>query len=350
MYTNPILKNFRNFSVYLLCCLILAMLNFSLLFLSAKINLKISIFDSLVYILILGGLGLSFWYPTRYIHIEKVKTSKLISTHLVGAIVTTIIWLSLGYYLMNTFLTFTVKYENFIYNTLPWRFFIGILFYALITSFYYMIIYYTGFQERMIKESELKTLVTEAELRSLKFQINPHFIFNSLNSMSALTEIDPKRAKSMILKLAEFLRFILATNEKEKNTLKEELKNIKIYLDIERVRFEDKFDYVEEIEEDCWSVEIPSMILQPLFENAIKHAVYETLDNITLSLKAKVENNYLGLILENNYDESSSSRKGAGVGLRNIEERLQLIYREANLMEVKKGNGNFRVSLYFPIG
>ena len=168
--------------------------------------------------------------------------------------------------------------------------------------------------------------------------------------MSALTEIDPKRAKSMILKLAEFLRFILATNEKEKNTLKEELKNIKLYLEIERVRFEDKFDYVEEIEDDCWSVEIPSMILQPLFENAIKHAVYETLDKITLSLKAKQENNYLNLVLKNNYDESSTPRKGAGVGLRNIEERLQLIYREANLMEVKKGNGNFSVSLFFPIG
>ena len=202
----------------------------------------------------------------------------------------------------------------------------------------------------MIKESELKTLVTEAELRSLKFQINPHFIFNSLNSMSALTEIDPKRAKSMILKLAEFLRFILATNEKEKNTLREELKNIKLYLEIEKVRFEDKFDYTEVIEDNCWSVEIPSMILQPLFENAIKHAVYETLDKVTLSLNAKQENNYLNIVLENNYDESSTPRKGTGVGLRNIEERLQLIYREANLMEVKKGNGNFRVSLFFPIG
>lgn len=349
MYTNPILKNFRNFLVYLLCWFILVLLNFSLLYFSTEIGLKISIFDSVIYTLVLAGLGLSLWYPTRYIHLEKIKTSKLIGTHLVGAVITTIIWLSIGYYLMNTFLTFTVKYENFIYNTLPWRFFIGILFYALITSFYYMIIYYTGFQERVIKESELKNLVTEAELRSLKFQINPHFIFNSLNSMSALTEIDPKRARSMILKLAEFLRFILATNEKEKNTLKEELKNIKLYLEIERVRFEDKFEYVEEIADDCWAMEIPSMILQPLFENAIKHAVYETFDIVTLSLKAKSENNYLNLILENNYDESSTPRKGTGVGLRNIEERLQLIYREANLMEVNKGNGIFRVSLFIPL-
>ncbi len=349
MYTNPILKNFRNFLVYLLCWFILVLLNFSLLFFSTEVGLKISIFDSIIYTLVLAGLGLSLWYPARYIHPEKTSTSKLIGTHIIGAIVTTLIWLSIGYYLMNTFLTFTVKYENFIYNTLPWRFFIGILFYALVTSFYYMIIYYTGFQERAIKESELKNLVTEAELRSLKFQINPHFIFNSLNSMSALTEIDPKRARSMILKLAEFLRFILATNEKEKNSLKEELKNIKLYLEIEKVRFEEKFAYDEEIGDKCWSVEIPSMILQPIFENAIKHAVYETLDIVTLCLKAKIENNYLSLVLENNYDESSTPNKGTGVGLRNIEERLQLIYRETNLMKVNKGNGIFRVSLFIPI-
>lgn len=349
MYTNPILKNLRNFSVYLLCWFILALLNFSLLFFSTEIGLKISVADSLVYISILAGLGLSLWYPVRFITIEKIKTSKLLGTHLIGAIITSIIWLSLGYYLMNFLINFTIKYENFIYTTLPWRFFIGILFYALIASFYYMIIYYTGFRERMIAESELKNLVTEAELRSLKFQINPHFIFNSLNSMSALTEIDPKKAKSMILKLAEFLRFILATNEKVKNSLKEELKNIRLYLDIERVRFEDKFDYVEQIDEDCWSAEIPCMILQPLFENAIKHAVYETLDKVTLSLKASRENNYLNIVLENNFDEHSNSKIGAGVGLKNIEERLQLIYREPNLMEVNKGNGIFKVSLFIPI-
>ena len=88
--------------------------------------------------------------------------------------------------------------------------------------------------------------------------------------MSALTEIDPARAKQMIIKLADFLRFILRTNELEKNKLSEELKNIRLYLDIEQIRFEDKFEYIEETDESCSSIEIPTMILQPLFENAIK--------------------------------------------------------------------------------
>jgi LytS/YehU family sensor histidine kinase len=244
---------------------------------------------------------------------------------------------------------FEEKYQNFFYNTLVWRFLVGWVLYAMVVSFYYLISYYNELKERAVKESELKNLITQAELRSLKFQINPHFIFNSLNSMSALTEIDPKKAKEMIIKLADFLRYILATNEREKNKLSEELKNIRLYLDIEKIRFEDKFDYSEEINEDCNKAEIPNMILQPLFENVIKHAVYETFDKVTLTLKCSFNDGYLKIHLQNNFDESSKSRKGAGVGLKNINDRLNLIYHRIDLMEVKKERGIFSVTLFIPI-
>jgi len=220
--------------------------------------------------------------------------------------------------------------------------------YAIVVSFYYLISYYSESQERALKESELKSLVTQAELRSLKFQINPHFIFNSLNSMSALTEIDPKKAKEMIIKLADFLRYILANNEREKNKLSEELKNIRIYLDIEKTRFEEKFDYSEQLEKECHNAEIPNMILQPLFENVIKHAVYETFDKVLLTLKCSFNDGYLKIELVNNFDESSKSRKGTGVGLKSINDRLNLIYRRNDLMEVKKEKGIFSVTLFIP--
>jgi LytS/YehU family sensor histidine kinase len=219
----------------------------------------------------------------------------------------------------------------------------------VVVSFYYIVSYYSELQERTVKESELKNLITQAELKSLKFQINPHFIFNSLNSMSALTETDPKKAKEMIIKLADFLRYILATNEREKNKLSEELKNIRLYLDIEKIRFEDKFEYSEQIEEDCNIAEIPNMILQPLFENVIKHAVYETLDKVHLTLKCNFDDGYLKILLQNNFDESSKPRKGTGVGLKNINDRLNLIYRRNDLMEVKKEKGIFSVTLFIPV-
>ena len=167
--------------------------------------------------------------------------------------------------------------------------------------------------------------------------------------MSALTEIDPKKAKEMIIKLADFLRYILATNEREKNKLSEELKNIRLYLDIEKIRFEEKFDYSEQLEKECNNAEIPNMILQPLFENVIKHGVYETFDKVTLTLNCSFNDGFLKIHLLNNFDESSKSRKGTGVGLKNINDRLNLIYRRNDLMEVKKEKGIFSVTLFIPI-
>jgi sensor histidine kinase YesM len=349
MLTNPIFKDLKNLNYYLIFWTVLAFLFIQLLYIGTDIGLTASITDGLVFTFLLGGIGLTLWYPARYIPIEKNSPLKIISGHSIGALITTVIWLSVGYFLLVGLFNFNTTYPPFFYSTLAWRILIGLLFYSLFVSFYYMIIYYTGFHEREIKEAELKSLVTEAELKSLKFQINPHFIFNSLNSMSALTELDPAKAKKMILKLADFLRYILKTNELEKNKLSEELKNIGLYLDIERIRFEDKFEYIEETNEGCTNVEIPSMILQPLFENAIKHAVYETLDKVTLKLFCKIQNEFLKIVVQNNFDEAGIAKKGAGVGLKNIEERLKLIYHQNNLLEVKKDKDIFKVTLYIPI-
>jgi sensor histidine kinase YesM len=349
MLTNPIFKDLKNLNYYLIFWTVLAFLFIQLLYIGTDIGLTASITDGLVFTFFLGGIGLTLWYPARYIPIEKNSPLKIILGHSIGALITTVIWLAAGYFLLVSIFNFNTAYPQFFYSTLAWRILIGLLFYSLFVSFYYMIIYYTGFHEREVKEAELKSLVTEAELKSLKFQINPHFIFNSLNSMSALTEIDPVKAKQMILKLADFLRFILKTNELEKNKLSEELKNIGLYLDIERIRFEDKFDYVEEIGEGCTNVEIPSMILQPLFENAIKHAVYETLDKVTLKLFCNIQNGFLKIVVQNNFDEAGIAKKGAGVGLKNIDERLKLIYHQNNLLEVKKQKDIFEVTLYIPI-
>ncbi|NNG25979.1 MAG: histidine kinase [Ignavibacteriaceae bacterium] len=349
MQDNPFIKNVKNYSIYLLVLgFSFAVISFSILYFGLKINLNTSFVESMVSTIVLMGFTLTLYYPTKYISIEKSSLLKVLISHEVTIIISSILWIVVVYIFMIGVIGFGDDYESFFFNTILWRFLVGIMFYALITSYYYLVTYYTGFQERKLKESELKGLVTEAELKSLKFQINPHFIFNSLNSISALTEIDPGKAKNMILKLADFLRYILATNEREKNKLSEELKNIRLYLDIEKVRFEDKFEFKEKIEPECEKVEIPNMILQPLFENVIKHAVYETLDKVILTLRCSRQNEFLKISIENDFDESSTSQKGTGVGLKNIYERLKLIYHQDNLMDVKKEKGKFSVTLYIP--
>lgn len=350
MPDNPFLKNVKNFSIYLIVFgFSFAVISFSILFFGLKIDLYTSLAESIVSTIVLFGFTLTLYYPTKYISLEHTSLIKVLISHKIIIIISSALWILVVYFMMLGILDFGDEYESFFFETLLWRFLVGVLFYALVASYYYLVIYYTGYKERKLKETELKGLVTEAELKSLKFQINPHFVFNSLNSMSALTEIDPKKAKRMILKLADFLRFILATNERETNTLSEELKNIRLYLDIEKTRFEDKFDFKEEIEKGCEMYEIPNMLLQPLFENVIKHAVYETLDKVTLNLYCKQEKGFLQIRIENNFDESSYVKKGAGVGLKNIEERLRLIYHQDNLMNVKKEKGIFSVTLFIPI-
>ncbi|MDR3667380.1 MAG: histidine kinase [Ignavibacteriaceae bacterium] len=344
---NPILKNPRNIFFYILFWMFEALAYFLLISLGLNIEIKFSIVDSIVFNILLAGLGLSFWYPARYISVEDNFNYKIFLKHLISGIISSCIWLLVGFLIINNFVK-AHGYSEFFYSTLGWRFFIGLLFYFLITAFYYIIIYYNSLQEKILKESELRNLVTESELKSLKFQINPHFIFNSLNSMSALTTIDPDRARSMILKLADFLRYTLANNGKEKNRLEEELKNINLYLDIEKIRFEDKFDYIEQIDNGVLDLKVPNMILQPLFENAIKHAVYDSLGKITIKLKCSINNNFLRISLENNF-EDGYSKKGAGIGLQNIKSRLELIYGQKNLVDIKKEDNIFNVILYIPV-
>lgn len=349
MSSNPILSGKRNLILYSIFWLIVASIYFALLIFELKINYGIALIDSVVFSSILCGLGLSFWFPAKYISFENNNLFIILFDHLFAGILSSIIWLSIGYFFITFALNYSKGFSSFFFSTLVWRFFIGVIFYFLITSFYYLTIYYNNFHDKIIRETELKNLIIEAEIKTLKFQINPHFIFNSLNSMSALTTINPTKAREMILKLADFLRFTLANNNRQKNSFGDELKNIKLYLEIEKIRFEDKFEFVEEIDECCKDALIPNMILQPLFENAIKHAVYETLNKVTLKLICKKEKDYLRISLENNYEPNVSSKNGAGIGLHNIEDRLRLIYGMDNLLEIKKENNFFKVVLFIPL-
>ncbi len=348
MLNNPILNKPKNLVLYILFWLVIILLNFLLLYLGFKLKLETAIIDSLIFYSILGALGLSYWYPTKYISFEDNRRVKFVIQHFIGGVISSAIWLAAGYFIINNIFNYTNDFASFFENTLIGRFIIGALFYYLITSYYYLFIYYNNLQEKIAREAELKNLITQAELKTLKFQINPHFIFNSLNSMSALTTLNPDRAREMILKLADFLRFTLANNEKQKNTLDEELKNIRLYLDIEKIRFEDKFEFTEYIEESCLDCKIPNMILQPLFENVIKHAVYDALEPVKLKMTCKRIDNSLKIILENNFEPGSTPSKNAGIGIMNIQNRLKLTYSRSDLIEIRKENDIFMVTLIIP--
>jgi len=323
---------------------------FLILTLLFNVDWHYAVVDSLITVIFFSSISTGFKYYAKFIEISRLGIIKFIIGHVIASVIVTSLWIIITY----LFVEYTSNDLNisthFFYDSIIIRFLFGILVFFLITAVNYLIIYYQNYRAKLIQESQLKNLITEAEIKSLKFQINPHFIFNSLNSIAALTSIDPDKAREMTIKLADFLRYTLSNNNRKMNTLHEEVNNVRRYLAIEKVRFGEKFTYTEGIDENLFSYEVPNMILQPLFENAIKYGVYDALDTITISLKGDFENGYIKIAVENSLEEiPSKSSNGEGVGLVNIKERMKLIYDQRNLFKVEKGTNFFRVVLYIPV-
>ncbi len=152
----------------------------------------------------------------------------------------------------------------------------------LIVLAYYLFVSLSNLSEKNAKEAKLESLVKETELKMLRSQINPHFLFNSLNSISSLTITDPEKARDMVIKLSEFMRYALSKKDEQPVSLRSELENLRLYFEIEKVSFGDRLSTEENIEEKCLDVKIPVMLLQPLYENAIKHGVYESTERVSI--------------------------------------------------------------------
>jgi len=293
-------------------------------------------------------LGACIWFVVVYTSLENSGVAGFLLHHLTAGIIIVGLWVSLSYQIRITF--FDIYPQEGLNWIIPihWQIFLALFTYDYIVMVYYLIIYYQNFKDKLTHESELKNLVKEAELNALKSQINPHFLFNSLNSVSSLTLSDPENSRDMVVKLSTFLRYSLDQDLKELNSLKNELDNIRLYLQIEKVRFGNRLQLDYNLSGACGNLKIPNLILQPLFENAIKYGVHESLEPVTIRTKCWEEVSRLKISITNNYDSDSVPSKGKGIGLSNIQERLRLIYGRADLMKIVKGNDYFTVHLEFP--
>lgn len=323
---------------------------FFLLYFIYDLNFAYSLVDAVISSSVFFALSAGFKYTAKFVKLNLGELMKFIIIHLVAALVVSFIMIQSSGFLIQTILKKFEISNHFFESSVIERFLIVALLYLLVISYYYLMIYYQNYLEKVREEAELKNLITEAEIKTLKFQINPHFIFNSLNSIAALTGIDPEKARDMVIKLADFLRYTLSTNSKQMNTLRDEISNIEKYLSIEKIRFGEKFIYDFDIPERFLDLNVPNMVLQPVFENAIKYGVYRNLGTTAISVVAKSDSEYLTLITENSLEEEpQKEHKGEGVGLKNIQERLRLIYGQTNLLITEKGENLFRVILKIPI-
>jgi sensor histidine kinase YesM len=210
---------------------------------------------------------------------------------------------------------------------------------VIIHSFHMLVSFYRELREKDVLEEKLKTLAAQAELKALRAQINPHFLFNSLNTIASLVSSDPPRAEESVERLADIFRYALSASDKEFATLRDELEFIDSYLEIEKARFGERLEVTKDISPDILDTPIPSLILQPLVENSIKHGSGEN-GKMRIAITGHTDGELVQLAIK---DEGGGIpeqvRKGvytSGTGLRNVSERLRKVYGEGYGLEVKE--------------
>jgi two-component system, LytTR family, sensor kinase len=204
-------------------------------------------------------------------------------------------------------------------------------------------------QHSEMREKERERLMRDAELSGLRQQFQPHFIFNSLNSISALAGVDPGMARKMIEQLSDFLR---GTVKQENNLLvplRDEFRHLQLYLDIEKVRFGHRLQAIVAADTLTLEMKLPSLLLQPVLENAIKFGLYDTVGEVLISVEAKTENNNLIVEIKNPFDPSSANPKpGTGFGLNSIQRRLSLLFYRNDLLATHKNENTFTTTIKIP--
>jgi len=345
---HPVFQNIRAAIIYFGMWILIMGIHFFIIYFLFGFRLFVGLADSFIFNSIFSFLGIPVWYVVRYSVPSKKTLSNLVFNHLTSLALIVVIWISASYSILNVLFNSNELYRSFLSTSIPYRIVSGVLFYVMLGLAYYLVVYNNNLQEKMKEGARLGELLKESELNMLRSQINPHFLFNSLNSISSLTITDPEKAREMLIKLSDFLRYSVSTSAAGFTSLEKEMANIQRYLEIEKVRFGDKLLFGFNMEGNCRDKKIPAMLLQPLFENAIKHGVYESTEQVKIEMDCRYLDGCLEINLSNDFEPGARARKGAGVGLRNIRERLRLLYKNDTLMRTSVNGNKYQVFLCLP--
>ena len=230
----------------------------------------------------------------------------------------------------------------------PLLFAMGVLLYLMTGAFHYaaLAVEKSRDSERGLLEARLAA--RDAELKALQARINPHFLFNSLNSISALTSVSPERAREMCVLLSDFLRGTLGLGDRDEITLSEELGLVRNYLAIEQARFGARLRFEQQVESRCEDCLVPPLVLQPLIENAVKHGVSGMVEGGSIRLWARALGDKIQVGVENDFDPEYTARRKGGIGLKTVRGQLEGRHGANALMEARRMESSFRVELTLP--
>ncbi len=279
---------------------------------------------------------LSPWYSCQFLPLRADMWAKLPINHAASAITAAGLFIGLA------------KILGAPFSLMFFMFSMALMLYLLATALHYVLFSFQSSREAETRAQEARILAREAELKALKAQINPHFLFNSLNSISALTIMDGRRAREMCLRLSEFLRSTLNLAEKETISLEQEVALARTYLEVERIRFGDRLRVEQTVGPHCESCAVPSLILQPLVENAVKHGIAGMVEGGQIRLDAACGDGVLHLVVQNDFDPEALPATRNGVGLANVRNRLRARYQNRASLITEVRDNRFRAELELP--
>ncbi|MFN4145616.1 MAG: sensor histidine kinase [Runella sp.] len=304
------------------------------------------LFDALLSFGLLACIFVVLWQPIRYFKPKYTTPTTVFINHFLLISLVLLIWTRVCTWVVDGIFELTTDYFKL---TIPLKIVLAVFSYIL----YVLLIqvYESQQQQEQQKEAELKLThhLKETELAVLRNQLNPHFLFNSLNSINSLILIDPEKARQMVIKLSDFLRYNVANTQNQKVTLQKELDMSEAFLEIEKIRFGSRIAIEMDIAAETYPLLIPSLLLQPLFENALKYGLYDSTGQERITLKTTISEDKLLLQMTNSFDDALPTKIGTKSGLRNIKERLQLMYADHATLITHIQENIFTVKIFIPI-
>jgi len=285
--------------------------------------------------IVIGVIGLAARYPCRAMPLRRTSGTRLVATHVASAAAAASVWV-LAWRASNVSLD------------VPLLFAIGAVLYLGTVMVHYLILEVDASREAEQTALRYQVLAREAELRAFKAQVDPHFLFNSLNAVAALCGSRPEDARKMAQLMADFFRQTLRLGKLERITLAEEMDLASRYLAIEKVRFGARLATRVDVDEAASACAVPPLILQPLVENAVRHGIASMVEGGTIDITASMSDGTLRVCIENPADPDRPQAKGEGIGLQNARGRLSAISGGRAVFRAEESAGLFRVEIELP--
>src|SRR3984957_13752658 len=353
---HPLLVSGAALAIYLAGWVPLAALLVYVLEASGNLGWPASIAIAVPACSIYAFVCLSPWYVVRITPLRGGAVARILLTHFAAAAASSIILVAVARgtaVLLSRFAAFqsepgSISLDERFRPHTPLLFGMGVLLYLLSSGLHYVMASAEQSREALNREMQALVIARDAELKALKAQINPHFLFNSLNSISALAGIDAARARDMCVGLSDFLRNSLRMGEREAVPLSEELALADSYLGVEQVRFGARLRVEQAMEPGCETCLVPPLLLQPLVENAVKHGIASMVEGGSIRLSARLQETALHIVGENPFDPEGATARKNGLGLQIVKRRLQARYGERADMVTDNSGNRYRVEILLP--